>query len=251
VALSGQDRRATRIVDNGKFKVLVIGDSMAGNVVNLFGESGIVDEIDLATQHTSYLCQPVLPADPLTFAKVAPPESYCGILAESVKRSDKLPAADVIVLAGFWQGWAIELIPETIRFLRTVSSARVAVIGVKQSNSGGLQFLAENARNPNLRSYMIRYDQWVLDANRRMEALSKAEGAEFYDLHALYCNSVGCPFMTPNGDIIVYDHAHYTQAGAAWIATRIRAEWSIRLFHPKGPSEPAMRVEFPPAPVVR
>lgn len=220
--------------DNGKLKVLVIGDSNGGDFLNIVAEAGLLDSVDLRTQAVLHMCQPVLSEDPLMFQTRAPPGlQSCEANLAPVKRDPRLRAADVVILAGMWPVWAVKRLPETIDYLRKHSHARIAVFGTKGVSQDGVTYLARNARASDLltRSYSI--EPTIATRNGMLAVEARNARVEFYDPTELLCRPK-CPFLTPDGHLVMWDTFHLTKAGARMLAQRLRAEWAHQLFRPVG-----------------
>ncbi len=216
--------------NNGKKKVLVVGDSMSGDLVNLIAESGMAEQLDVRTFIVTYLCQPVLLNDQKVYETATPLGApKCRADADALQASDRLKAADIVILAGLWPDWAIDHISETADHIRSVSHARIAIIGPKSQAINGFEYLSRNARRSDIYSIVTPYRSWTVQANAKLEEAAKTAGVEFYNPLSLFCHADGCPLTTPSGDLIFYDQSHLTEAGAKFIATKFKDMWSVKL----------------------
>lgn len=193
--------RTERFVDDGRTKVLILGNSFARDFVNMAMENAYMTRCEL-----SY--EPVLESS--TFSCVRDWERFTPGLRERLRTCDVLmlvmPAFDTACLA------------DDLAWLEAQGIPRVIVVGTK--NFG---------RNPNALLGMTEAEarrfraDVVADAMRDNEAARAAVAPGlFVDLIALLADGEGrVPLLTPTGELISEDGGHLTRAGARFVGQKL------------------------------
>lgn len=205
--------------DKEGLKVLVIGDSYAGDFLNVLYESGLAEGLNLRSLiirsgcGNLYLDYDISQIRSRTDCKEA--ASY-----ENPDYILTIAEADVIVLASSWRDWEAELLPESLENLRAVSQARILVLGRK--HFGEPNFLAW-VHVPNEKRLLLRnpLPEWHSTVNALMKSTVGAD--EFIDLDELVSGGSGtAPVFNGEGRLLSFDGAHVTTAGAIFLGTKLR-----------------------------
>lgn len=132
--------------NTGKAKVLVIGDSMAADFVNILRESNNIDKFDLVTIPVFHDCKSVFPLSDEIYTKYLNKKlKECKRQHDFILNSDLIKQADSVVLASSWSGWNLILLDSTIRYLKDKGVDQVVVIGKKSQSMSGVKFIAKYA----------------------------------------------------------------------------------------------------------
>jgi hypothetical protein len=225
------DRRATPFANDGKPKLLIVGDSQAGDLVNLLVAAGIADRTDLRTIPIRHDCKPVVPNNIAVYRINVPAyASQCELQLKAMETSERLKDADIIVLASNWSNWAIDLIPQTVAFLDRDRHREVFVLGNKMQSMTGVQFLANFGIRPHSDAIKIEPHADAISANKQIAALK----GDFHFLNPLdlFCNRDGCSIVSNSGVLILYDSLHLTPGGVQYLAPRLLEMWGDGLTHP-------------------
>jgi peptidoglycan/LPS O-acetylase OafA/YrhL len=230
-------RLRTDFADNGKPKVVVIGDSMAADFVNVLGESNQFENLDVVTLPIGHRCKSVFPLSPDTYRKYLPGSvEKCRQQHEKVMNSPLLDHADTVVLASLWDGWEIELIDSTVQFLKSKGVPQVAVVGRKDQSVNGVKFNAQFA----FRRSAHRLRTLVGKAAERKNAKIAGLESDFIFINLLehFCDDTGCQRVTDEGYLIIYDKTHLSPMGARMIGLRAtESAWMKALLRNKADVE--------------
>jgi len=222
------DRRAQTFANNSKPKLLVIGDSQAGDLVNLLVSSGIADKTDLRTIPIRHDCKPIVPHDASIYQLNVPAyASQCEAQLAALKSNPDLKEADTVILASSWTDWSIDHIPETISYLNHEAAKRVFVLGNKQQIMTGVQFLATYGVRPNSAAFKDKPAHETLEANSRIKSLKAP--FRFLDPLDLFCTDGACSIVSKSGFLIIYDNLHLTPMGVEYLGPRVASAWGVEI----------------------
>ena len=211
--------------NNGKPKVMVIGDSMAADFVNVLGESNNLEKFDLVTMGTRHGCKPVFPVPDDIYRKhLKEVHELCREEHKAVMDTSLLGEADTVILATLWEDWDIELIDSTVRYLKSRGVRQVAVVGRKDQTVNGIKF---NARFAYRRSAdRVRTPVASLAQNYNNQISRLKEDFIFIDLLDFFCDDTGCQRVTEEGYLIIYDKTHFSPRGARLVGDEAsNSEW--------------------------
>jgi hypothetical protein len=119
--------------DNGKRKILLIGDSYSRDLANAIFESNLKDTIQLSTHHIAAICGNLSHSFDL---ETLVPKTYRSNCVrngwyESVAIQRQLVESDEIWLASKWQSWVVQNLPESIEHLKSKYDKKIIVFGTK------------------------------------------------------------------------------------------------------------------------
>lgn len=212
--------------NNGKSKVLIVGDSMAADLVNAIGQGGHAEQLDIATFKVEHHCLGLLPMDVEYYQKnYGGRKDLCYNEHTRLKNDPRLKEADAIVLASYW--WAnnhIKLLAQTIDKLKQHSDATILVSGVKDQISNGMLFFTKNISSPRIDKLRTPAHPNTLVMNHAMRNL---EGDfVYFDLLDQFCGSEGCQRVTKGGHVIIFDGSHMSPQGAKFVGQNLdKTEW--------------------------
>ncbi len=221
--------------DNDKPKVLVIGDSMAADFVNVLEEGGAADALDLTTISIGDNCKVAFPLTDKQYQVLyAGASKLCREQHNKVLDNlAKLKAADTIVLASFWwEYYWVRYIKSTVAFINQNTDAKVMVLGLKNQTSDGIWFLNKHSLSPGIEKIRTPMHPQAATLNQMLR--SKQEGYIYFDLLDRFCGAVGCQRVTEEGYVIVFDQAHLSEQGAKFIGRKVaETSWYKLLLTPK------------------
>jgi hypothetical protein len=222
--------------DDGRKKVLLIGDSQAGDFLNILSEEIGDNVLDVSTFLLPAYCQAVVPAsqDYYTALNIETElREECRTRQEDLLHDSRISAADFIVFSSSWRDYGIGQIGNTINFLKQRNrQATLIVVGTKIQSRGGLEvvYLSRwSALSPEELSFAARLPS--LDATR--VALEKVIGdARLLDPGRSICNweSKRCSVFSDDGMIMFSDVSHVTRSGAKTIGRRLSLAGELDVF---------------------
>lgn len=216
-------------LNNGKPRILVIGDSMAADFVNILAESSNIEKFDLVTIPVRDGCRSVFPVPEYMYEKFLSNKiDTCKEQHESIIGSNLLKQADSIVLASSWDDWNIDLIGSTVNLLKRKGVPQVAIVGRKDQSMNGVKYIAKYAfrkTSHNIRTPMHNKTEKI---NKKIKQVKS--DFLFIDLLNCFCNDDGCQRVTDNGYLIIYDNSHLSPEGAKHIGSNAtRSQWMASL----------------------
>ena len=196
--------------DNGKTKVLIIGDSQAGDFLNILAESRIWDQVDIASLPSSSHCQSLF-AKPIRDDFV----DYCERITQRIKTEPRVKTADVIVLAFAWRLDGVEPLLDNVERLRSLGTDRVIVIGPKAQGMSGPEMLARLRTFNGIERYAAAHPN--VDARNANDALKRLAGPfDFIDVMAAICPSPDmCHVVDEQKNPIFFDTQHISKSAIA------------------------------------
>jgi len=207
--------------DNGKRKILLIGDSYSRDVANAIFESNLRGNLQLSTHHIAAVCGNL--SHSFDLAKFIPKiyQSNCvrngWYEAASIQR--QLVEADEIWLASKWQSWVAQNLPESIDHLKLKYDKKIIVFGTKD-------FGAVQPKNLLKVAYTDRITMrpTVTKETEKVNYLmnSTLPAGAFIDLLGIFCTPQNeCPLFDTQGRLVSYDGTHLTAAGARLLGSKL------------------------------
>ncbi|MFO1106295.1 MAG: acyltransferase family protein [Amaricoccus sp.] len=216
--------------DDGRPKLLIIGDSFSEDFYNMLHENGAFADYQIATRRVGSNCQLYLGPEDVT-RYLDPPVRSCAMQEGAKDFVAIAQQADVVVFAVSWRKWSGARIMETIANFHLRPDQTVLVIGRKNFGYVNLRALLrlDPDRLPGLRNKV--YPEH-LETNAEMEQV--VDPALFVDTQAILCGQGDtCPIVTPSGELITFDGTHLTQAGAKYVGSLLFRDPRLAPFAPQ------------------
>jgi len=192
--------RTERFTDDGRRKVLVLGNSYARDFLNMVVENGYMKGCELSYEPVNRIED---------FSCIRDMER----LAPSLR--ERLPACDVLVLV--MPIFDPACLADDIAWLRAQGVPQVIVLGTKNFgwNPNAVLGMSADAAQ----AFRAKVLPEVVESNARAREL--APDGCFVDVLALVSDPDGrVPVLTPSGEIISEDGGHLTRAGARFVGER-------------------------------
>ena len=220
--------------DNQKPKVLVIGDSMAADLLNVLVAGESEQEIDLAAILVGENCRGIFPLTDTQYQVIyGGAEGICRKEHNKIMaRQDLLANADTIILASYW--WEIphlKYVESTVQYLKSVSDARIKVLGIKEQQSNGISFLRKHAFSPQISKIKTPPHPKTGAVNKILR--TNADDYDYFDLLNLFCDRQGCQRVTEEGYVIIFDGSHLSENGALFLARNVKQKAWYQAFFSK------------------
>ncbi len=205
--------------DDGRPRLLVIGDSYAQDFMNCLDESNALKQFQVRTIYIPARRQLYIgDENPLQFV---PPDQRAWVARDPDLRGC-LPAigeADLIVLASRWEQWTAERLPGTLERIPLRPNQRLVVVGTKCFEPP--RPLTYMRIPPSERQAMRAR---IAESFRRVNETLKAAAPPdvFLDLQSIICDARGDVILfNDSGRALSYDGFHLTREGARWIGRRV------------------------------
>lgn len=219
--------------DNGKEKILIIGDSQAADLINLLAANGNDKKFDIVARTIHHECS--IPYIDIAkrqtyFTKVNPntiadPNSISRChrqLNSIVKNQHLLRQADRIFVSFIWYDYTAPYIDEALNKLDELSGGhKLWLFGNKTLSEGGINIYNSYNRMKFLHSSINHYAvKFKLDHSQtyKLLNLNNRKNTKFVDMYNLICkNELECYALTPNGHVVMYDTGHFSPEGAKFL----------------------------------
>jgi len=200
--------------EDGKLKLLIIGDSFAKDVVNAVYENHMESRYQISTVQINSECGNLfLDFD---FTENVPPKkrARCAFLDsyESPAVRELLENSEEIWLASSWKPWVVELLPESVINLRDTYEKPLYVFGPKNFgtiNQKSVLDIPADERD----TFTQAPSQDVVELNNLMK--NSLPDHVFVNVVEGFCETeLTCRLFTDDGELISYDGSHVTKVGA-------------------------------------
>lgn len=206
-----------------RVKVLVIGNSFSGDLINALNCSTFKDRIQIRSLTINGGCGNILAdidltkyVDEKTVAKDCP-EVYS---YRNPQFLSMIRAADVIMIAYSWAKWEVDFLDLTLANFSKLTGAPVVICGSK--SLGGLRtWVASNQKADKSPAKAAMHVGPMMNTfNAYIE--EKARGGYYLDIQALMCVSgEDCPVFDELGRPISLDGVHLTTTGDVFLGKRL------------------------------
>ncbi|RTL54730.1 MAG: acyltransferase [Bradyrhizobiaceae bacterium] len=216
--------------DSQSPRILIVGDSMSGDFLNLMDRAGYLDKSRTRLFTMNSPCPPFVTIGRNVLEReIHPSPSDCEKkieLLDTVLRQSK-PAR--IIFALLWQDWQIDEVEKAVLDAQ-IRGIDVSIIGLKTISVSGQQFLATNARREDFRSIRVPPKITALKINASLAAIAQKTNAAFYDPLKLICPGNVCDISNDRKDVFYFDDSHLTEDGVAHFAPIFGREWGAKIF---------------------
>jgi peptidoglycan/LPS O-acetylase OafA/YrhL len=207
--------------DNGRPRLLIIGDSFSQDFYNIIRETKEFDDFQISGIYIPAKCQLYLGEENAASFQEIYNRAYCAVDGNSLsaKHVSFAKNADVIIFAASWQDWAAQRFPETLGAFSFRADQRVFVVGTK--SFGKMDFRGWlNRPQPSLAGIRNLPNERSFTANETLKRLLPA--SMFIDLWPLNCEAPrSCAPFTSTGELMSADGSHLTPAGASYLGRLI------------------------------
>jgi len=215
-------REAGAFDPQGRFKLLIIGDSFSQDLVNMLHEGRLFEGAQIRVRYIPARCQVYKGEEPIT--ELVEPSSAALCSRDYYNGLDVLIAeADAVLVAASWREWSAERLPVTLERLGIATKENYIILGRKS-----LGYINRAAYVGWSADEKAKYLNPVNDSSSNINKLlaSTLGAAHFVDMQALLCGDAtaeGCPIFDEKGALLSHDGAHLTQAGAKYFGNRLAA----------------------------
>lgn len=226
----------TGFTSNKNNKILVIGDSQAGDFINILDESGLANGYEIRSRMISTRCSSFyLNQEQRNKLYTIMPEIQKGLITKTdcdkeIGRvfDDKIVYdADVIFIAMNWKDYAIPYNKESLINLREKTKKPIYIIGNK-NYSKALPSIIYNAfvnKTDIGKSAYIASEKEIQINHKMKEMVTSSDMATYINLKGYSCNSKINECVTSyKGEPILYDAMHTTKNGAVYYSKALQGK---------------------------
>ena len=198
-------------------RLLIIGDSFSQDLYNIVRESHAFPGYQISADYIAARCQFRIQGSEPKGAINGADARRCVIEDNNINAGtrERIQQADVILLAFFWQDWAVTQLPETLKSLNLLDSTKLVVMGSKRFPSPSPSKMARMSMK-DLADFRFPLEVQTAEVNQKLAGLKMA--GRFVDPMQLLCSGPNaCRYFTPEGKPVSYDGRHLTRAGARYL----------------------------------
>jgi len=221
----GEFERAASFSTSGT-KVLLLGDSQAGDLLNMLREGGVDDKVEIIARKVYYECGlPYLPTDEREpFWSTVNPDTQaspkmvemCTNQMNHLSDGGLLAEADIVVIGYLWRDFAIPYIENSIAAIDSQMTGKRFVLGPKTMLASSIDIVNSKPDLIDIESYAWSFKSE--DAGVLSKEMSDKYGDGFIDAFKVVCPTEGkCHVLTPKLIPVLWDTNHLTQAGARYV----------------------------------
>lgn len=211
--------------NNGKQKLLIVGDSQSADISNIMNESGMLGQYDVITKSINTRCRAlyVTKSERDKYwheengGTIALPEfiPMCDRQMDEFMDNKILEQADIIFLAMKWRSETIPKMQETISRISEYSKAKIYLFGNKNLNKSSIDLVNSFGRINGINSYASNFHE--VESDKINALLAKTRGVTFVDMMKITCpKEKYCNVLTPDLKPIFFDQVHLTREGATF-----------------------------------
>ena len=205
-------------IPNAK-RILVIGDSQGGDLINALIESKATTEESLSSHVIDYYCGN-LAVDVNLFAKdidgkyLAHCKSIDWYTNPTLK--ERIREADIVFVASSWQEWQLPHIKASADALQRDYGDKFYFLGHKGVNLD-LKVLAKLPVADRQDAFSTRNEY-----GKKVNEVLRSSVKRYIDPYELACPADKCPAFTRDGELIWYEWQHFTKAGARLFGVQLQ-----------------------------
>lgn len=224
-----KDKKA--FTNDGKPKLLIIGDSQSADISNIMKESGLLTYFDAVTRSINTRCRAVYvnPSERENYwtkengGTIALPQfiPMCDRQMNALNDKELLGKADYIFIAMKWRDESIPKMHEAIDMISYNSRARIFLFGNKNLEKSSIELANSYGRTSGLNIYASKFHEE--NSDRINDIISKTANVTFIDMMRLTCPSENhCNVLTPELKPIFFDQVHLTREGAIFFGAPLK-----------------------------
>ncbi len=212
--------------NSGRTKILIIGDSNSGDLINIFSAINRNDDFSLSSLEIKSGCGNLfLPKSSffyhMKFDDVKRCKDNDDLFAD--KNISLIKQADWVFFASGWKEWEVDLFFDSYNKLVSAYGDKFWFFGNKHLDFSYVKFIRFNK---NTLFPSIAYPELdKLKINARFKELVPDR---FIDPYELFCAKGKCSIKDQKGELLVYDGFHLTRNGAHFFAIKLE-DFALRL----------------------
>uniref|UniRef100_UPI001D106975 SGNH hydrolase domain-containing protein n=1 Tax=Yersinia proxima TaxID=2890316 RepID=UPI001D106975 len=212
--------------NNGKEKILIVGDSQSADIMNIMSEVGVIDKYDIIALSINTRCRSpyVNKSERQKFWTAENPVvmNAPNLIPECERQMDSfmdekiLSKADKIFISMKWASQSIPKMKNTIAAISELSTAKIYLFGNKNLSKSSIDLVNLFGRINNINEYASKFRD--VGSDKVNESIAKIPGTTFVDMMKLTCPEVGsCNVLTKDLKPIFFDTVHLTREGAIYL----------------------------------
>lgn len=208
--------------DESKIKILIIGDSGAGDFLNIVLSSRFADALSISSLDVYSECGNIYIERYKLQAYIAPArlkDCFPGDDLMSPESEQLIAAADHVFFASGWSTWELALVQESKRRLIEKFGKKFIFFGQKSVDFSPAAII-KTTRAAQFPTHVAQAAGMV-EYNKDFRAVL---GDGFIDPYEAFCLADSCRLKSENGQLLIYDGFHLSSVGAAFFAVALDAQ---------------------------
>jgi hypothetical protein len=210
--------------DDGRSKVILIGDSFAEDLVNAIYENKYNSRLNISFYKIPAKCGNLFLEEDFT-AFIKPRDRVVcrnNGWYENERLKLLMKSADSIWLVSSWTSWQAELIEKSVTNIISEYGDKVVVFGTKNFGEINLKQILSGTGDDSA-DLINPPDESRKRTNEVMKV--KLKNRKFVDLFGLFCGSdYQCKIMDEDNQLLTFDGGHLTRAGAIHYGKILRTD---------------------------
>lgn len=208
-------------------KVLIIGDSQAGDLTNLVLQAGLPDGVAVSARVITNRCGVPISSKKLNdqywndknpfSMKDHSLRAKCEDDFERIVSSKVFSKADKIVIAMLWREYSIPYVQSIVDEIHRRTSAEIYVVGNKRFSASSLDLMEQNGSLKNIEEF-ARHKAIGERDNVKLKEISNAK---FIDPFDYICAGDKCRVFTDKSYPVFMDTSHFTREGVLYLVKNI------------------------------
>ncbi len=205
------------VTDAGK-KVLVVGDSNSGDLMNVLNAIQTDEQLQFSSIRVNNICGNLY-VERTLFENNIPPSSrkICrdadNLFTEKSKQL--FMDADIVFIATGWQEWEVAFLPQSLKNLVNEFGNKFFVFGTKRLFYSQHDIIAVPVPQRYEMHIEPKPETFTINAQ-----IKNSVDSPFIDPLQFFCKENKCTLFDENNDIITFDGFHLTPAGVKYFAQR-------------------------------
>ncbi|WP_409075718.1 acyltransferase family protein [Pantoea sp. C3] len=216
--------------NNGKTRLLILGDSQSADIINMLTESGVIEKYDVVARTILYKCG-------APYIKVAERPEYwskenkqimqfphiakiCDKQMDDLLLEGILDKADKIFIAMKWEPYSLSKIQYSIDEISRKTKAKIYLFGNKVLSQSSVDLINSFGRLSGVETYATKFRN--RESDRINNSIMKVSGVTYVNMMSLTCPSAdSCHVLTDDLQPIFFDAAHLTKSGAKFLGSSL------------------------------
>ena len=215
--------------NNGKPKLLIIGDSQSADIINMLNESGSMNDFDILARTIIYKCGVpyIQPSERQIYwasvdrqiMKFPSQAKICDKQMDELLTDIALKKADKIYISMHWEDYSLPKVQMAIDTISSLTHAKIYLFGNKVLAKSSIDIANSFGRTTGISEYASKLrDEYSENIN---EKLAHVSGVQFVDMMHITCPTENkCSVLTDEMNPIFFDAAHLTSEGARFLGPR-------------------------------
>ncbi|WP_448249743.1 acyltransferase family protein [Thalassotalea agariperforans] len=227
-----------------KLKVLIIGDSQAGDFINILYETGISNDTDVISRIISKRCGvfylDIETLDQLFNNQKSKPSKKirekCRLSMSRIIEGIEIEDADIIILAMQWSDENVPFILKSLSNIRQKNiTSGVYLIGGKAFDENIPTMLYNSySIGMNINNYAFNKvgRSGIVNYQYQNDIFEKAQASidvNYINMTNILCENKACSVVNTNNEPYYYDSGHLTQIGAKYLGEKIKSKQILPL----------------------